>query len=123
VNEAAEVIHGVTHPDANIIFGSIIDDEMGDEVRITVIAAGFDRWDDGDPHTSSAASSLSTPSGSGAPSPAAPSNPFASASPPPTPRPSSASALDDINLLASSSTSDLDDLDSEDEFDVPSFLK
>ena len=46
VNEAAEVIHGVAHPDANIIFGSIIDDEMGDEVRVTVIAAGFDRWDD-----------------------------------------------------------------------------
>src|SRR5690606_6155420 len=46
VNEAAEVIHGVAHPDANIIFGAIIDDEMGDEVRVTVIAAGFDRWDD-----------------------------------------------------------------------------
>ena len=42
VNEAAEVIHGVAHPDANIIFGTVIDDEMGDEVRVTVIAAGFD---------------------------------------------------------------------------------
>ena len=46
VNEAAEVIHGVAHPDANIIFGTVIDDDMGDEVRVTVIAAGFDRWDD-----------------------------------------------------------------------------
>ncbi len=45
VNEAAEVIHGVAHPDANIIFGAVIDDAMGDEVRVTVIAAGFDRWD------------------------------------------------------------------------------
>jgi cell division protein FtsZ len=45
VNEAAEVIHSVAHPDANIIFGTVIDDEMGDEVRVTVIAAGFDRWD------------------------------------------------------------------------------
>src|SRR2546427_210118 len=45
VNEAAEVIHGVAHPDANIIFGAVIDDDMGDEVRVTVIAAGFDRWD------------------------------------------------------------------------------
>ena len=45
VNEAAEVIHGVAHPDANIIFGTVIDDDMGDEVRVTVIAAGFDRWD------------------------------------------------------------------------------
>jgi cell division protein FtsZ len=46
VNEAAEIIHGVAHPDANIIFGAVIDDDMGDEVRVTVIAAGFDRWDD-----------------------------------------------------------------------------
>ncbi|GIU83302.1 MAG: cell division protein FtsZ [Acidimicrobiales bacterium] len=46
VNEAAEVIHGVAHPDANIIFGAVIDDAMGDEVRVTVIAAGFDRWDE-----------------------------------------------------------------------------
>jgi cell division protein FtsZ len=50
VNEAAEVIHAVAHVDANIIFGTVIDDEMGDEVRVTVIAAGFDRWD-GDPRT------------------------------------------------------------------------
>jgi cell division protein FtsZ len=43
VNAAAEIIHGVAHQDANIIFGTVIDDEMGDEVKITVIAAGFDR--------------------------------------------------------------------------------
>lgn len=45
VNEAAEVIHGVAHPDANIIFGAVIDDEMGDDVRVTVIAAGFERFE------------------------------------------------------------------------------
>ncbi len=49
VNEAAEIIHEAAHEDANIIFGAVIDDEMGDEVRVTVIAAGFDRWDDGRP--------------------------------------------------------------------------
>ncbi len=38
-----EIIHGVAHPDANIIFGTVIDDEIGDSLRITVIAAGFDR--------------------------------------------------------------------------------
>ena len=43
MNAAAEIIHGVAHPDANIIFGTVIDDEMGDEVKVTVIAAGFDR--------------------------------------------------------------------------------
>jgi cell division protein FtsZ len=46
VNEAAEVIRDVAHADANIIFGAVIDDAMGDEVRVTVIAAGFDRWED-----------------------------------------------------------------------------
>ncbi len=46
MNAAAEIIHGVAHQDANIIFGTVIDDEMGDEVRVTVIAAGFDRLDD-----------------------------------------------------------------------------
>src|SRR5262245_1294547 len=45
VNAAAEIVHGVAHQDANIIFGTVIDDELGDEVRVTVIAAGFDRWD------------------------------------------------------------------------------
>src|SRR5437763_4499523 len=49
VNEAAEIIHGVAHPDANIIFGSVVDDAMGDEVRVTVIAAGFEHWDEGVP--------------------------------------------------------------------------
>ena len=46
VNEAAEVIHEVAHADANIIFGAVIDEAMGPEVRVTVIAAGFDRWEE-----------------------------------------------------------------------------
>jgi cell division protein FtsZ len=45
VNEAAEIISQAAHPDANIIFGAVIDDALGDEVRITVIAAGFDRYE------------------------------------------------------------------------------
>jgi cell division protein FtsZ len=45
MNAAAEIIHGVAHQDANIIFGTVIDDEMGDEVKVTVVAAGFDRLD------------------------------------------------------------------------------
>jgi len=45
MNAAAEVIHGVAHADANIIFGTVVDDEIGDEIRVTVIAAGFDRID------------------------------------------------------------------------------
>jgi len=45
VNEAAEIIAQAAHPDANIIFGAVIDDALGDEVRLTVIAAGFDRYE------------------------------------------------------------------------------
>ncbi len=45
VNEAAEIIAQAAHPDANIIFGTVIDDSLGDETRITVIAAGFDRFE------------------------------------------------------------------------------
>jgi len=43
VNEAAEAITRVAHPDANIIFGAVVDDALGEEVRVTVIAAGFDK--------------------------------------------------------------------------------
>jgi cell division protein FtsZ len=42
VNEAAEIVAKAAHPDSNIIFGAVIDDTLGDEVKVTVIAAGFD---------------------------------------------------------------------------------
>lgn len=42
ISEAAELVAKSAHPDANIIFGTVIDDSLGDEVRVTVIAAGFD---------------------------------------------------------------------------------
>ncbi|MFL6143443.1 MAG: cell division protein FtsZ [Labedaea sp.] len=42
INEAASLVQESAHPDANIIFGTVIDDSLGDEVRVTVIAAGFD---------------------------------------------------------------------------------
>jgi cell division protein FtsZ len=43
INEAASLVSDAAHPDANIIFGAVIDDALGDEVRVTVIAAGFDQ--------------------------------------------------------------------------------
>lgn len=43
VNEAADQVKQAADPDANIIFGAVINEELGDEVRITVIATGFDR--------------------------------------------------------------------------------
>jgi cell division protein FtsZ len=42
INEAARLVSESAHADANIIFGTVIDDTLGDEVRVTVIAAGFD---------------------------------------------------------------------------------
>jgi cell division protein FtsZ len=43
VSEASGIIHDAAHPDANIIFGAVLDESMKDEVKITVIATGFDR--------------------------------------------------------------------------------
>jgi cell division protein FtsZ len=47
INEAAQLVANSAAPDANIIFGAVIDDALGDEVRVTVIAAGFDEPDSG----------------------------------------------------------------------------
>jgi cell division protein FtsZ len=43
VNEAAEIIHAAADPEANIIFGAVIDERMGNDVKISVIATGFDQ--------------------------------------------------------------------------------
>jgi len=48
VNTAAAIIKETAHPDVNLIFGAVIDPEMGDDIRVTVIATGFDRT--GVPH-------------------------------------------------------------------------
>jgi cell division protein FtsZ len=95
VNAAAEVVHGVAHQDANIIFGTVIDDEMGDEIKVTVIAAGFERWDAGSSGSSIGTRTSTRPADS---------------------RPPSSNVRDIF--------SDSDPLsDDDDDFDVPSFLK
>lgn len=43
INQAASVIRQTAHPDVNLIFGAVIDENMGEEIRITVIATGFER--------------------------------------------------------------------------------
>lgn len=43
VNQAAEIIKDTAHPDVNLIFGAVIDPNIGDDIRVTVIATGFDR--------------------------------------------------------------------------------
>jgi cell division protein FtsZ len=113
VNEAAEVIHGVAHPDANIIFGTVVDDELGDEVRVTVIAAGFDRWDDAKEKraTEGAPAKKVVKKRAADAGQAAPAAAAASASAP------GRHPLEPPDVFGSA------DDDLEDEFDVPSFLK
>ena len=120
VNEAAEIIHGVAHPDANIIFGNVIDDAMGDEVRVTVIAAGFDRYDAvEEPRKSSLGASRTAAA-------------EPSARPASRPQSGDRSESDLVGPAPSRGTQrghdvfDVggdDDLDLDDDFDVPSFLR
>ena len=95
VNEAAEVVHAVAHQDANIIFGTVIDDEMGDEIKVTVIAAGFERWDTGAGNTGFGTRTAGT-------------------------RPADSRPTSNVRDIFSDSDPLSDD---DDDFDVPSFLK
>jgi cell division protein FtsZ len=99
LNAAAEVVHAVAHQDANIIFGTVIDDELDDEVRVTVIAAGFDRWDSSSPRPSSRGDGRSDARSEG----------------------KGSSRLKD--LFGGGDSSHGGDDDDDDGFDVPSFLK
>jgi cell division protein FtsZ len=55
IHEAAQLVSSSAALDANIIFGAVIDDVLGDEVRVTVIAAGFDESDSGRPRSATSA--------------------------------------------------------------------
>nr|PZN43551.1 MAG: cell division protein FtsZ [Actinomycetota bacterium] len=80
INEAAQLVSNAAAPDANIIFGTVIDDSLGDEVRVTVIAAGFDEPPRG-------SSSANRQQSSRASAPAEPSRPSVTlSSPKPEPR-------------------------------------
>jgi cell division protein FtsZ len=93
VQEAADIVRSVAHPDANIIFGQVIDESIGEAVRVTVIAAGFERWEGG-----------RAPKG-------------ATGSTPATPR-----ATTTVADIFGSSTDDLG-IDAEGDDDLPSFLR
>src|SRR6202161_4153977 len=70
INEAAQLVANSAAPDANIIFGAVIDDALGDEVRVTVIAAGFDEPDGSRPRARPAAYPTPTPTPIPTPAPA-----------------------------------------------------
>ena len=111
LSEAAELVAQSAHPDANIIFGTVIDDALGDEVRVTVIAAGFDG---GAPKRVSVPS-INAATLSGNADPIASNDPLAV-------------ALDVPTVSISTSNSQrkritFEDLVSEDDIDIPDFMK
>ncbi|ONH30483.1 cell division protein FtsZ [Pseudofrankia asymbiotica] len=90
INAAAELVADAAHPEANIIFGAVIDDALGDEVRVTVIAAGFDTVPDRRAKGIAPQRARPTaPPAAAAPAPtgALPAIPVVAPTPPPAPRP------------------------------------
>ena len=67
INEAAQLVANSAAVDANIIFGAVIDDALGDEVRVTVIAAGFDEARPGRPAASAPLTVSRSPGSSSSP--------------------------------------------------------
>ncbi len=113
VNEAAQIISQAADPDANIIFGAAIDETMGDEVKISVIATGFDENYSG---AKLYGTTLTRSMNTGIYQPAAPIStpistptdaPTTTTSPTPPPPPEPAPITDVV----------------EDEFDIPAFLR
>jgi cell division protein FtsZ len=113
INEAASLVAESAHPDANIIFGAVIDDTLGDEIKVTVIAAGFDsgqppykKVERRDPGADAGSSASSASSSSSTPSPSTPATPAPSA---PWPLPASGIGREVVNVA--------------DDLDIPDFLK
>ena len=118
INEAARLVQEVAHPDANIIFGAVIDDALGDEARVTVIAAGFDAVN---PETNSNASTAAATQASfgGSTAPAAPAaNGYGYNAPAAAPASTGAAGFDvDLPPVVEEAPARRDTLD------VPDFLK
>ncbi len=122
INEAARLVQEVAHPEANIIFGAVIDDALGDEARVTVIAAGFDEPDVTSKPMSAPAASR--PAVSRAAEPAAPVAPAAPAVvPPAAPVPVEKPAAEQNPFQDLPDVVDSDLNGSNDDLDVPDFLK
>jgi len=123
INEAAAMVADAVHEDANIIFGTIIDDALGDEVRVTVIAAGFDgglpkrRDETAIRRTQQAAAATRPATPSAQSSQSAPATPARQAPVEPTPAPAEPQPVGARSNPAPIQFDDGDDLD------VPDFLK
>jgi len=122
INDAASLVAEAAHPDANIIFGAVIDDTLGDEVKVTVIAAGFDSGQLPYKKVEVRPSTLELPVPGGAASAARSDSttalPSTSGS-----SSSSSTASAGIGSSWSSTTTSRKAVDLDEELDVPDFLK
>ncbi len=134
INDAARLVQEAVHPEANIIFGAVIDDSLGDEVRVTVIAAGFDGEMKGgrDARRSNFVEAPKAVAASVAPAIAAP--PVATGphllptvGNPKTPVEANTTGSQEWRVVADTTTltqtSDLDDGYDDDDLDIPEFLR
>lgn len=120
INDAAKLVQEAVHPEANIIFGAVIDDTLGDEVRVTVIAAGFDGENFRERREVRRTNFVDTARPSSGPSPVVPV--AATAADP------SLTGSHEWQVVADSTTltqtSDLDyGADDDDDLDIPEFLR
>lgn len=107
VNQAAAIIKETAHPDVNLIFGAVIDPNLGDEIRVTVIATGFDRANT-KPHTMPIVKPTSTRTPASAPAS----------------RPAQPAAHAPAENVSVSRSSDFTPRSyNTDEFDIPPFLR
>ncbi len=105
VNQAAAIIKETAHPDVNLIFGAVIDPAMGDDVRVTVIATGFER-------NAAIPRRLNRPAEKHTPRPAQEASP-----------PSSASVASDTRPREQESVSFQPQTYNTDDLDIPTFLR
>jgi len=111
INDAARLVQEAVHPEANIIFGAVIDDTLGDEVRVTVIAAGFDGGEPTTVHRDKRATYVQSDEPATAPASA---DPMARLDRP---------WADDAELGATAPIDPIEFDDDDDELDVPDFLR
>jgi cell division protein FtsZ len=117
VDEAISMAHAAADEDANIIFGSVIDERLGDEVKITVIATGFDRARDQRPASRPVQLSVSLPAAARASPPPLPAAPPTRAAEPQVARPRPAQVTVKAGGRIAYQPGD------EDQFDIPTFLR
>ncbi|MGN6272984.1 MAG: cell division protein FtsZ [Protaetiibacter sp.] len=110
INDAARLVQEAVHPEANIIFGAVIDDTLGDEVRVTVIAAGFDG---GEPSVRPASDKRSSFVEAPVPVAVAASSDGADA-----PQPEGWAREPEVPVVAS-----IEDYEDDNDLDIPDFLK